>query len=481
MDDSYRLVSPECLDAMVSSALRMIEEIGIETNRQDVLERAEGLSGLVVRGDRIHVAPEVAREVIEQGKVERLTAHKNRVWPVPDGPVEHPTINVSDRSTWIADHHARVLKPLTRADVIAGTKLIDALSPRCVEGTTSGTPQDTIAPLQPIEQYLIGFRYSRNGGSTCVPLTPKAARFLSAIREVAEEDFDPKQRHFSVWVPSPLKLEGNELDDLLDSGAQVLSFYVGSMPIMGMTGPVDPVGVYTLSQAETFGGAAILHRLFPDARASFYPHPEPMDPATGVMAFGTPEWARLELVQKEIMEHLGMVAHHMDVLTSACMPDVQAQADKMAALALGVAHGYTCFNLFPLCADEAWSHAQLVLDVEYVHRAWETQRWIAVVGRAEDAFETVAHSVRADEIVGAMKDTVLHLRENYFRSPLPRVFTSSQWSDAGRLDPLADADAYARELIGKADYAPPEDKYRKVVDVYHQACREFGVDPMGLD
>jgi trimethylamine:corrinoid methyltransferase-like protein len=481
MNGGSRFMSPECLEAMVSSALRMIEEIGIETNRQDVLERARGLSGLVVRGDRIHVAPGVAREVIEQGKVERLTAHKNRVWPVPDGRVEHPTINVSDRATWIADHHARELKPLTRADVIAGTRLIDALSPRCVEGTTSGTPQDTIAPLQPIEQYLIGFRYSRNGGSTCVPLTPEAAGFLSAMREVAEEDFDPMQRRFSVWVPSPLKLEGNELDDLLDSGAQVLSFYVGSMPIMGMTGPVDPVGVYTLALAETLGGAAILHRLFPDARASFYPHPEPMDPATGVMAFGTPEWARLELMQKEILEHLGMVAHRMDILTSACMPDAQAQADKMAALALGVAHGTTCFNLFPLCADEAWSHAQLVLDVEYVHRAWQTRRWTAVVGRAEDAFETVAYAVRADEIVGAMKDTVLHLRENYFRSPLPRVFTSSQWGDAGRPDPLADAEAYALELIGRADYAPAEDRFRKVVDIYHQACREFGAEPMELD
>ena len=481
MDNSYRLVSPECLDAMVSSALHMIEEIGIETNRQDMLERARGLSGLLVRGDRIHVTPEVAREVIDRGGVDRRTVHENQNCSVPGGAVERPTINVSDRATWIADHHARELKPLMRSDVIAGTKLIDALSPRCVEGTTSGTPQDTIAPLQPIEQYLIGFRYSRNGGSTCVPLAPKAARFLSAIREVAEEDFDPKQRHFSVWVPSPLKLEGNELDDLLDSGVQVLSFHVGSMPIMGMTGPVDPVGVYTLALAETLGGAAILHRLFPDARASFYPHPEPMDPATGVMAFGTPEWTRLELMQREILEHLGMVAHRMDVLTSACMPDAQAQADKMAALALGVAHGYTCFNLFPLCADEVWSHAQLALDVEYVHRAWETQRWTAVVGRAEDAFETVAHSVRADEIVGAMKDTVLHLRENYFRSPLPRVFTSSQWGDAGRPDPLADAEAYARELIGKADYAPAEDKYRKVVDIYHQACREFGAEPLELE
>ena len=481
MDNGRKLMSPECLDAIVSCALRMMEEIGIETNREDLLEKAEGLSGLTVRGNRIHVAPEGAHGVIEQGRRDRLSVRKNRICTVPEGPPEHPTIDVSDRATWFADHRARELRPLTRADVIAGTKLIDSLTLRCVEGNTSGTPQDTITLLQPIDQYLIGFRYSRNGGSTSVPPVPEAARFLFEIREIAEDDFRRTQRDFSVWVPSPLKLEGYELDELLDSGAQVLSFYVGSMPIMGLTGPVDPVGVYTLSLAETLGGAAILHRLFPDAKVSFYPHPEPMDPRTGVMAFGTPEWNRLELLQREIMGHLGMTAHRMDILTSACMPDVQAQQDKMAAVAFGVVHGYTCFNLFPLCADEVWSAAQLVLDVEYVHRAWRTQGRIASAQRAHDAFDTVVAAVRQGRIVGEMRDTVVHLRENYYRSPLPRVFSSSQWDDVGRPDPLADAEAYAQELIERADYVPPEGRFRKVMDVNHRACREFGMEPINLD
>jgi trimethylamine:corrinoid methyltransferase-like protein len=241
------------------------------------------------------------------------------------------------------------------------------------------------------------------------------------------------------------------------------------------------VGVYTLSLAETLGGAAILHRLFPDAWVSFYPHPEPMDPRTGVMAFGTPEWNRLELLQREVLEHLGMTAHRMDILTSACMPDAQAQADKMAALAFGVAHGYTCFNVFPLCADEVWSHVQLVLDVEYVHRAWVTHRRFAGAQRAEDAFDTLATCVQERRMVGETRDTVLHLRENYYRSPLPRVFSSSQWNDAGQPDPLVDAEAYAQELIEKADYAPPEDKLRKLMDIYRKACRESGAEPMELD
>jgi trimethylamine:corrinoid methyltransferase-like protein len=357
---------------------------------------------------------------------------------------------------------------------------MDSLTPRWVVGKSCGTPQDTIPPLQPVEQYLIGFRYSRNGGSTKVPLTPEMARYLFEMREIGG-DFDRKRRQFSVWAPSPLKLEGYELDEMLDSGAQVLSFYVGSMPVMGITGPVDPVGVYTLSLAETLGGAAILHRVFPDAKASIFPHPQPMDPRSGLMAFGTPGWNRLDLIKKELLDHLGMPAKGKENLTSACMPDAQAQADKMASIASGVAHRFTHFNLFPLCADEVWSHVQLVFDIEYVHAAWETCQPVTESPRARVAFDTVAAAIQEGRIAGEMEDTILHLRENYPQSPLPRVFSSGQWNLKAQPGSLSDAEAYAQELIDKADYAPPEDQWREMLAVYHKACREFGAEPMDLD
>ena len=473
MSDANRLMSRDCADAVLSTALRIVWEIGIETNRQDLLEKVEGLDDLTVRGDRIHVGPSAVHELIEHPGAASSGLYLERP--------ENPTITVPDRSTLIADHHARELRPLSRADVIAGTKLIDSLAYRCVHGNTPGTPQDTVLPLQPVEQYVIGFRYSRNGGRTPVPLTPEAARYLLEIREIAEDDFDLRRRSFSVWVPSPLKLEGNELDELMDSDVEIASFYVGSMPMMGLTGPVDPAGILTLSLAETLGGAAILHRLFPGAEAGIYPHPEPMDPRTGLMAFGTPEWGKLLLLEKEIREFLGMSCPPKENLTSACMPDIQAQADKMASICFGVTHGFTCFNVFPLCADEVWSHVQLALDVEYVHTAWETRKPVTDAKRAAKAFDTLAVAVREKWIPGEMEDTVLHLRENYYESPLPRVFSSGQWEGGGRPDPLVNADAYARNLIEKADYSPPEDRLRRIMDIYHRACREFGAVPMKIE
>ncbi len=101
--------------------------------------------------------------------------------------------------------------------------------------------------------------------------------------------------------------------------------------------------------------------------------------------------------------------------------------------------------------------------------------------RAEAAFHTMTEAIQENRIVGEMEDTVLHLREYYTRSPLPRVFSSGQWNNKDRPDPLSDADAYARELIAKANYAPPQEKWRKAREVYYNACREFGIDPMYID
>ena len=102
----HKIVSCECVDAMLSSALRLVQQIGIETNRQDLIEKAGGLQGLSVDGNRIRVAPEVVFEVIQQDPASQATSAARP---------EKPIITVPDRSTFVADHHNRVLKPITRS------------------------------------------------------------------------------------------------------------------------------------------------------------------------------------------------------------------------------------------------------------------------------------------------------------------------------------------------------------------------------
>lgn len=474
-------ISGDCLDALVASALRMIAELGMDVRRPDLLERIRGQEGLAVRGSRVTISEATGRETLaamRRAHASPDAAHGGGAATGRDGPI----VRITSRPMSIADHRVHRLRPLTRGDVIHGTKLVDALSRQPgVYGTTCGTPQDAPLPLQPLEQYIIGYRYSRHGGWTDIPLDPEVAGVMEAVREIAEEDYDPRRRAFAIWEPSPLRLDSTELHELLAFDGQVVRITVGSMPTMGLNGPVDPLGVYSLSVAESLGGAAILHRLYPEAELSILPHPQPMDLHTGNMIFGSVEWNRLDLLKKQILGHLGIPYRRKECLTSACMPDARAQADKVASVTFGVLHGFDQFGMYPLCADEVWSDVQCVLDVEYVHDAWRTLKPEADPAPAQDAYETMARALAEGTLPAEMEESVARLRQHYAPGPFRRYSTVALWDEAGRPDLLDEVAAYAEELVRQADYAPDDDRLRAILGHYERLCRRFGAEPMRLD
>ena len=465
---------------MVRSALHMIAELGIHVRRQEILERARGQRGLTVRGNRVYVNEALARETLDCIRWGHLNPERAHGGGASD-PQKGPTIRITSRPKSIAEHREGRLRPLTRADVIAGTKLLDALGDRGIYGTTCGMPQEAPLPLQPIEQYLIGFRYNRNGGWTDIPLHSDVAQTMRAIREIAEENYDPQRRAFAIWVPSPLRLDSSELDELLAFHGRVLRITVGSMPTMGLNGPVDPLGIYTLSLAECLGGAAILHCLYPDADVSLLPHPQPMDLHTGNMIFGTVEWNRLDLIKRQVLAHLGIPYYRKECLTSACMPDPRAQADKVFSVAFGVMYGFTTFGMYPLCADEVWSAVQCVLDVEYVLEAWRTVTPLDDVIGAMEAYEMMRRALQEGVLPAEMPEVVGHLRKYYSVGVFPRYPTGALWEEANMPQLIAQAEEYAAGLISQATYAPDEDRLRAIMEHYYRLCRQFGAQPMALE
>lgn len=85
-----------------------------------------------------------------------------------------PIIKLTDLPYQYCDHKERKITPLTRQQVIQGTKLLHVLSEqKDIRGYSCGVPQDTYPYLKAVEQYLIGFRYNRNGGGTIQSIAPE--------------------------------------------------------------------------------------------------------------------------------------------------------------------------------------------------------------------------------------------------------------------------------------------------------------------
>ncbi|NJK87375.1 MAG: hypothetical protein HC906_16700 [Bacteroidales bacterium] len=293
------IVSHEQVNDIVSNAIKVTLQHGLLTRNDQLLEKAKQNAELKVKGNRILPSGDLLYQCLDYLKNQSLPKPDKKGnhhgWPdmLTDFAHKSLLIRISDLPYQFFDAKKKQIIPLSREQVIEGTKFLHVLScERGIKGYSCGVPQDTVAPLKAIEQYLIGYRYNINGGATIQSVDREVEREFHHIRCIAEERKDVNTRSLMLFSPSPMILDSDDLYLCFQQGVQVDAFMVGSMPMMGMTAPVDPVGAYILALAEVIGAAAILHAVFPEAAAYIYPHPQAMDLMTGQMAFGTREHAR---------------------------------------------------------------------------------------------------------------------------------------------------------------------------------------------
>jgi len=483
-----KLLAESLVIEMIAEACKIAGDTGIKTRNGDLLREAASADTLLVKKDRIFPSHEAIAACLDHIK-------KNRV---PDGdmngnhhgwqdmiinhfPERKIIIKLTDLPYQYCDFRARQIVPLTRKHVIEGTKLMHVLSEKKnIKGYTCGVPHDTAAPLKAVEQYIIGFRYNRNGGGTIQSVAAEVENEFSKIRAIAEDWENPYARSVMLFSASPLVLDSDDLYLFFKSGIKITDFMIGSMPMMGLTGPVDPVGVYIQGLAEVIGGAAILHALFPDASVYVYPHPQAMDLRTGQMAFGTVEHARLEMMKMQVMEALGLPYYNLkDIMTSAQMPGSLAQGDKALGFFTGLMAGYKAFNLMPLSTDQVWSPVQALLDVEALSNAWKAIQPVEGKDAVSRTADIISEVIENNHTFAETADTLMNMNIHYQTDVLhKRSQTSEYWQYAGRPEELDAVEQKHMDMIAQWDYHPSPDKLQKIMDIYYKLCSQYNVAPL---
>jgi trimethylamine:corrinoid methyltransferase-like protein len=487
----YKLLADNVLNEMIEEAFRIPVRTGIKTRSDDLLKKAAGVETLAVKNGRIYPSAEAMESCRACLKNQRVpdgdSSGHHHDWK--DMIVNHFTeakiiIKLSDLHYQYCNFRTRQIIPLKREHVIEGTKLIHVLSElKGIKGYTCGVPQDTAASLKPVEQYLIGYRYNRNGGGTIQSVAAEIEDEFSKIRAIAEDWEFPDQRSVMLFSPSPMVLDSDDLYLFFKKGIHITSFMIGSMPMMGMTGPVDPVGVYILSLSEVLGGAAILHAIFPEARVYIYPHPQAMDLRSGQMSFGTVEHARLEMMKIQVMKALELQYYNLkDIMTSAQMPGSMSQGDKALGFFTGLLAGYKAFNLMSLSTDQVWSPIQAMLDVDAVTNAWETVQPLDQMNPIERTSELITEVDESNILFAETADTLLNFNQHYKTEVLFNRFQSAEtWQYAGRPEELDSVEQKYSELIDRWNYQPPQGKLSKIMDIYHNLCRYYNTEPLKID
>src|SRR4030042_525740 len=487
----YKLLPDDLVNEMIEAACKIAVKNGLKTRNNDLLRKAASVELLLVKNGRIYPSAEALDECLTHIKDNRVpdgdvngNHHGWQDMIVNHFPEKKIIIRLTDLPYQFCDFKARQIVPLTRKHVIEGTKLMHVLSEKYgVMGYTCGVPQDTAVPLKAIEQYVIGFRYNRNGGGTIQSVDAGVEDEFSKIRAIAEDWVNPDERSLMLFSASPLVLDSEDLYLFFKPGIRITDFMVGSMPMMGMTGPVDPVGVFILGLAEVLGGAAVLHALFPEANVYVYTHPQAMDLRSGPMAFGTVEPERLEMIKMQVMKALNLPYYNLkDIMTSAQMPGSTAQGDKALGFFTGLMAGYKAFNLMPLSTDQVWSPVQALLDVRALSDAWESIQPVEGSEAVSRAIDTIDEAIKNNCLFAETADTLMNMKLNYQSEVLLRRFqTSETWQNAGRPEELDAVEQNQAELVAQWDFNPPLDKLQKIMDIYRKLCNSFNIEPLKLN
>ncbi len=460
--DDYpgRVIDHATLDRMHAAVLAILARTGFWIEHAEL--RAELLrhDGIVERNGRVCLEPRFVEDYVAW--------HRGRHRITAPGPLRFGT---NSRPAWIAAGGG--VRPMLREDVVAGAKLIEVLrQTRGLIGDTPGMPQDVPVALQPLAQYLIGAEYSSAGGATEQVTNIAMAEFVRAMDRVYG-----RPCALSVYFISPLRFVGTELDILWHFRHEVASICAGSMPMMGLTGPCDPLSVFTLAVAETVGAAALLHAVFPAADVSFYPHPEPADLATGAIVFGTPEWQLLDMMHRDVLQYYGLPYHGRMCHTTAPTPNAQAQVERATAILLGVLHGYEWISpLGQLSNDEVWSPAQLLLDLETIDYAQRLARGAASAPELSlDKLPGIIDEVVQQGMLFAEHESTLAVMRRQYQHPrLFRRGAVTSWLAAGSPDLIHEAERQAEKLIGQYDYTPPAEVLRELRAIYQRAKDALG-------
>jgi len=427
------------LETIHQTALALASRVGFRYTGEHLPALLAGREGFAVRNKRIY--PSVER--IEA----YLASHRQRHNDPPTDPASPPIIYATDRPLYIVADDDISLRPVTERDAIEGAKLVDVLYARGVRGGTIGLPADLPPWLAPLEQVRIGARYSRSGGSTSHGFTDWHTRYLEELMRAQGQPFG-----LSVWMPSPFRLEGNELDIVLAMAGHFDSLGVGSMPLMGITAPMDEIQTWTQALAETIGAATILWELFPEVPVDFFPHPKPANMSTGGYGLGLPEMHLMDVLKSAILPFYGLQPPWgKSAAQGAAVHGPQSQMERAFAYLIGYLHGYRAFDMAgALAGGDVFSPVQLLWDVETLSWAERFARGAGWDGVFDD-LERWIDIASEGGIFAEDPDEVARMRQLYRPSHFFPSTIVAQHLDHPR-DAIAEARADIKQLIDAHDY-----------------------------
>lgn len=417
---AYDLMSSVEVGLIHQSALRVLDEVGMEVQNQRLLE--------VLAGFGLRVDHQAERVRFPSRLVERFIAEVEK----HDWEEARPRVGGS-AGVYDGLYHdpaSGELVPWTEESLIFYFALARHLAH--IDGAHMlGCRLTVPGPLEPLYERYYCWKYSaRESGSICVDeLCPYLLEIYQAL---AGERGLPLAEVFrgTVYLVPPLRLGRHEAYQVAYFWERGLRVHIGDMYAMGATAPATLAGAVALNLAEQLALRILDWALFGEKRLHLDASISVMDMRTTIYPYGRPEMAIANLMTAQLARYYGASFSGHAGLSDAKLPSVEAGAQKaLTAVPTLLAGGNLWLDAGLLSIDEVCSPIQMILDDEL----------LSALDRFTHEFQIIEETIGLETIIEAgpgghfldKLHTVRHFRDEHWQPAIWSRQMLRPWMEEG--------------------------------------------------
>lgn len=468
---SWEFATAAQLEAMEQAALAILENVGLAVDNPWLTDRLNAVGFRRDAAGRHRIPGAETRRYLED-----VRGRHGNAFTVRPMPAEAPPPGITLDPSWYALHfhdpETGRVQPFTVARHAEVLRLVEALRGQGVLGAWVAQASDVPGPLRPLMQYWVAGQCLSDPVMDSLLQSPVSLPFELAMAEALGRPI----RQGIAFVFSPLRLSGESIDCVVQARDRFTAVCIGSMPTAGSTAPIRPGEALALAAAETIGAAMLLQAAL-DLPAHFGIGVFPANMRNLAISFGSPEIYLLQILSCQANAFFhghGWRPGFGDLHIGACVPGVQATAEKAAVFSAGTLCGSRHFTgAGVLATDEIFSPEQLLYDMELRdHFQRAAAGWGAECDPAR-ALDEVREAVALGSFAGLESTAALH-RQSYWNPALFFRGSLGSWRAAGAPDLKTAARDRLRQLRAAPPYAPPAGRVRELDRILREAQLALG-------
>lgn len=447
---AYRPLSVPQMDAIIDTALRLLEELGMGEVPES-LTRDLVAAGAVARGTRVLIPRDMTRRAIDLAAKRFTLQGRDPARSIEvGGDAVH--FGTGGAAVQTLDLDTGLYRPSTLTDLNDFTRLQDTLRnvswfTRCCVATDLAG--DLALDTNTVHALLKNTTKPVATSITTIETLPTVLKLLDIAAggpgRFAERPFI--KVHISPVI-SPMRFGADAIDVLYGCLEANIPVSCITAAQSGATAPATLAGFLAQSLAETLASLVAVNVIRPGHPMVFSNWPLVIDLRTGAFAGGGGEIAVLNAASAQLSNHLGLPSGVACSMTDAKAIDAQHGAEKaLTALAAGLAGGNLIYESSGMTASLLGaSFEAFLLDDEMHAGIYRMLRGIEVDADTL-GFDTICAAVLGDGHFLGQDQTHAAMERDYHYPALADRANPDTWAETGAGTAWTRANTRAKEIL----------------------------------